>query len=297
MRERELRVMVRQAYHELRVLERKRAVLAEADSIHAAAVAGEQQRFDLGATNALQRATARSQAMLIRARLRDAEASLAQAQRQLQKLMNSHAPARTLPGDLKVLPSSLPDDDAIARHPLVKAQQELERSAEARWRSERSNLLPGFTVGVASMTLNQSPSVPDGSVIYDRSDRFTTVKAGIAVPLAFGAQSARNKAARIMHERALTEVAGVELELRTQLQQLRDGYAAQLDRVTALEQGAAQEAAQLRIASAEAFANGQIDRLEWTLLNGQAIDLMLEHLDALLALGRVSIELEAFNEQ
>ena len=296
LRERELRVMVRQACHELCVLERKRAVLAEADSMHAAAVAGEQERFDLGASNALQRATARSQAMLIRARLRDAEASLAQARAHLLRLMNSRVPVAIVPGDLKILPSTLPDDNAVPKHPLVKAQQEMERSAEAHWRSERSTLLPGFSLGIASMTLNQSPSVPDGSVTYDRSDRFTTVKAGIAVPLAFGAQNARNKAARIEHERAINEVACIGLELRTQLQHLRDQYAAQLSRVEALEQGATLEAAQLRTASAEALANGQIDRLEWTLLNGQAIDLTLEHLDALLALGRVSIELEAFNE-
>lgn len=297
LREREVRVQVRQAYHEVRVLDRMRAALAEADSIHAAAVVGEQQRFDLGATNALQRATARSQAMLIRARLRDTQAALAQANAHLQQLVNSPVPVRTVPGEMKLLPAMLPADDAVLRHPLVKAQQEQERSAEARWRSERSSLLPGLTFGVASMTLNQSPSIPDGSVIYDRGDRFTTVKAGIALPLAFGAQDARNKAARIDHERAMNEVASVELELRTQLQQLRERYAAQLGRVEALEQGGTLEAAQLRTASEEALANGQIDRLQWSLLNGQAIDLTLEHLDALLALGRASIELEAFNEQ
>jgi hypothetical protein len=39
------------------------------------------------------------------------------------------------------------------------------------------------------MTLYQSPSVPDGSVIYGRDERFTMVRAGIGVPLFFGAQS------------------------------------------------------------------------------------------------------------
>jgi len=297
LRERELRVQVRQTYHEVRVLERMRAELTTADSIHRAAVAGEQQRFDLGAANALQRATARSQAMLIRARLQEVEAALAQANARLQQLVNSSVPVRTVPGELKLLPSAIPGDSAVTRHPLVRAMQEQERSAEARWRSERSSMLPGLTLGVSSMTLNASPSVPDGSVIYGRSDRFTTVKAGIGVPLFFGAQDARTKAARIDHERALNEVAVLELEIRTQLQQLRERYTAQLGRVEALEQGGTLEAVQLRKASEEAFANGQIDRLEWSLLNGQAINLTLEHLDALLALGRISIELGSYNEQ
>ncbi|MBL8011770.1 MAG: hypothetical protein JNJ64_14290, partial [Flavobacteriales bacterium] len=112
-----------------------------------------------------------------------------------------------------------------------------------------------------------------------------------------GAQDARNKAARIDHDRAVNEVAALELELRTHLQQLRDRYTAQLGRVEALELGGAQEAAQLRKASEDAFVSGQIDRLEWSLLNGQAINLTLEHLDALLALGRISIELDRYNEQ
>jgi cobalt-zinc-cadmium resistance protein CzcA len=206
-------------------------------------------------------------------------------------------PVGTVPGELKLLLATVPGDSAVKRHPLMRAAQEQERAAEARWRSERSSMLPGITLGVSSMTLNESPSVPDGAVIYDRGDRFTTVKAGLGVPLAFGAQDARTKAARIDHERAVNEVDVLELELRTHLQQLRERYAAQLGRVDALELGGAQEAAQLRKASEEAFINGQIDRLEWSLLNGQAIDLTLEHLDALLALGRISIELDLYNEQ
>ncbi|HMQ75468.1 MAG TPA: CusA/CzcA family heavy metal efflux RND transporter [Flavobacteriales bacterium] len=297
LRERELRVHVRRTYHEVRVLERMRTELTTADSIHRAAVAGEQQRFDRGAANALQRATARSQAMLIHARLQEVEAAWAQANARLQQLVNSSVPVRTVPGDLKLLPSAIPGDSAVARHPLVRAMREQERSAEARWRSERSSMLPGLTFGVSSMTLNASPSVPDGAVIYDRGDRFTTVKAGIGVPLFFGAQDARTKAARIDHERALNEVDALELEIRTQLRQLRERYTAQLGRVEALEQGGTVEAVQLRKAAEEAFSNGQIDRLEWSLLNGQAIQLTLEHLDALLALGRISIELESYDQQ
>jgi cobalt-zinc-cadmium resistance protein CzcA len=297
LREREVRVQVRQTCHEVLVLRDMRRVLREADSIHTAAVAGEQQRFDLGASNALQRATARSQAMLIRARLQETEAALAQAEARLQQLVNTVAPVTVAPAPLKRMVTALPGDSAVQRHPLVRAVREQEMAAEARWRSERATLLPDLTLGVASMTLDQSPSVPDGSVIYDRGDRFTTVKAGLGIPLFFGAQDARTKAARIDHERAVNEVAALELEVRTQLQQVRQRYTAQLARVEALEQGGTQEADQLRRSSEEAFVNGQIDRLEWSLLNGQAINLTLEHLDALLALGRASIELEAFNEQ
>jgi hypothetical protein len=43
--------------------------LQEADSIYTLAVTGEEQRFDLGSSNVLQRATARTQAMLMRARV------------------------------------------------------------------------------------------------------------------------------------------------------------------------------------------------------------------------------------
>ena len=82
-----------------------------------------------------------------------------------------------------------------------------------------------------------------------------------------------------------------------QLQQAQQRYTAQLARVEAFEQGATQEAEQLRRSAEEAFLNGQIDRLEWSLLTGQSITLSMEYLDALRALGRASIELNAFNEQ
>ncbi len=295
LRESEVRVRARQAYHEVLVLQEMRRVLLEADSIHSAAVTGEQQRFDLGASNALQRATARSQAMMVRARLQDTEATLAQARATLQQVVNTRMPVRTSPGELMRRMAAIPPDDVVARHPMVRAMLEQELATEERWRSERASLLPELTLGVASMTLDQSPSLPDGSVIYNRQDRFTTVKAGIGVPLFFGAQRARNKAAFIDHERASNEVAALALELRTRLRQLRERYAAQLARVEALDAGATQEAALLRNASDEALSNGQIDRLQWSLLHMQAINLALEHYDALLALGLTSIELEEFN--
>jgi len=66
--------------------------------------------------------------------------------------------------------------------------------------------------------------------------------------------------------------------------------------VEAFEQGAQQEAEQLRHSAEEAYLNGQIDRLEWSLLTGQSITLSMEYLDALRDLGRAAFELNAFNE-
>ncbi len=81
------------------------------------------------------------------------------------------------------------------------------------------------------------------------------------------------------------------------MQQAHQRYVAQLARVEAFEQGATQEAEQLRRSAEEAYSNGQIDRLQWSLLTGQSIALSMEYLDALRALGRAAIELNAFNQQ
>jgi cobalt-zinc-cadmium resistance protein CzcA len=202
-----------------------------------------------------------------------------------------------MPIPLKQTVSVLPDESTVVKHPVVRSASEQESAADARWRMERASMLPEFNLGAASMTLYQSPSVPDGSLIYGRDERFTMVRAGIGVPLFFGAQSARNKAARLDTERATNETAALTQEIRTQLQQAQQRYTAQLARVEAFEQGATQEAEQLRRSAEEAYLNGQIDRLEWSLLTGQSITLSMEYLDALRALGRASIELNAFNEQ
>ncbi len=304
LRQREVRTHVKQTYHEVLVRREQLRLLQEADSIHALAVAGEEQRFDLGASNVLLRATARTQAMLMRARVEQVKADLQQALARLSQLVNvtggpSGVPVlldpRPMP--LKLTTPVVPGDAAILQHPLVRAAIEQEAAATARWRMERSTLLPEFTLGVSSMTLNRSPSVPDGSVIYGRDERFNMVRAGIGVPLFFGAQTARNKAARLGTERATNDTEALTQELRTQLLQTQQRYTAQLARVEAFEQGATQEAEQLRRSAQEAYLNGQIDRLEWSLLTGQSITLSMEYLDALQALGRASIELNAFNEQ
>jgi len=296
MREREVRIQVKQTYHEVLVLAEELRLLNEADSIYTAAVTGEEQRFDMGASNALQRATARTQGMLMRARMQQVNAQLEQARTRLGQLLNSRARLEPALIPLK-LTAKIPDEAVVGAHPLVRAAREQEAAADSRWRAERSTLLPDITLGVASMTLDQSPAVDDATVIYGRGDRFSAVRAGISIPLFFGAQTARNKAARIGTERAASEANALEQEVRTQLQQAQQRYAAQLARVEALEQGAEQEAVQLRRSAEEAYLNGQIDRLEWSLLTGQSITLSMEYLDALRALGRASIELNAFKEQ
>lgn len=297
LQERELRMQVGQAYHEVLVLSAQVALLHEADSIFTAATAGEEQRFELGASNSLQRATARSQCMLIRARVQQVIAELEQARTRLAQLMDAKALPEPQPIPLKRVVVVRPDEAAVQRHPLVRAVMEQEEAADARWRMERSTLLPDLSFGVSSMTLYQSPSVPDGSIIYGRNERFNMLRVGVGVPLFFGAQNARNKAARLGTERAGRETEALTQEIRTQMQQAQQRYDAQLARVDALEQGAAEEAEELRRAAQEAFLNGQIDRLEWSLLTGQSITLSMEYLDAQRALGRAAFELDAFNEQ
>ena len=296
MRQREVRMQVQQTYHEVLVLGEQVRLLQEADSIYTLAVSGEEQRFDLGSSNVLQRATARTQAMLMRARVQQVGAELEQARTRLAQLMNSTGNLSVAPIPMKQIVVVMPDESTVLKHPIVLSATEQEAAADARWRMERSTLWPELTLGVASMTLYQSPSVPDGSVIYGRDDRFTMVRAGIGVPLFFGAQSARNKAARLGTERAGNETQALIQEIRTQLLQAQQRYNAQLARVEAFEQGATQEAEDLRRSAEEAYINGQIDRLEWSLLTGQSITLSMEYFDALRDLGRAAFELNAFNE-
>jgi len=297
LRQREVRMQVRQTYHAVLVLGEQQRLLQEADSIYTEAVKGEDQRFDLGASNVLQRATARTQAMLMRARVQQVGAELEQARTRLAQLMNSTGAWSVVPVLMKQTVALMPDESAVLKHPIVRSAIEQEAAADARWRMERSTMLPELTLGAASMTLYQSPSVPDGSVIYGRDDRFTMVRAGIGIPLFFGAQSARNRSARLGTERATNGTVALTQEIRARLQQARQQYDAQLARVEALEQGAAQEAEQLRRSAEEAYLNGQIDRLEWSLLTGQSISLSMEYLDALRDLGRAAFELNAFTGQ
>ena len=166
---------MRQAYHDVLVLSEQLHLLKQADSIYSAATVGEEQRFDLGASNVLQRATARTQGMLMRARAQQVSADLEQTRARLAQLLNTTASLRPAPMAMKIIADVVPGEDAVQQHPLVRAANEQEGAAEARWRMERSTLLPDLTFGVASMTLDRSPAVDDASTIYDRSDRFLSL--------------------------------------------------------------------------------------------------------------------------
>jgi outer membrane protein TolC len=56
----------------------------------------------------------------------------------------------------------MPGDSAVQLHPVVRAANEQVASADARWRMERSSLLPNLTLGVSSMTCTSRRPCPMG---------------------------------------------------------------------------------------------------------------------------------------
>jgi hypothetical protein len=131
LRQREVRTQVKQSYHEVLVLREQLRLLQEADSIYTLAVTGEEQRFDLGSSNVLQRATARTQAMLMRARVQQVKSDLEQARTRLAQLVNlstaPNAPPVILepqPIPLKQVTPVMPGDSAVQLHPVIRAANE-----------------------------------------------------------------------------------------------------------------------------------------------------------------------------
>jgi cobalt-zinc-cadmium resistance protein CzcA len=297
LRQREVRARVREHYYRMLLFLEEQKLLREADSLYTGALQGQERRFALGDVNVLQRSSARTQQLLIRSQLQQVNAELERTRLGFAELLNT--PTAYLPENipLRYTLTQLPGDEAVQQHPLVQAAREQQGAADARWQLEKARWLPDLSIGWTQQTLRGSPAVSDPSRIFGNSDKFTAVQAGISVPLFFGGQQAKAKAARIGTDQAESGTVAATLAVSTRLQQARQRYQAERDRVNALDEGVEQEAGQLRSSAAAAFSNGDISQLEWTLLTGQAIDLSMARFDALLDLSRAAAALDEFNDR
>ncbi len=294
LRQREVRAQVREAYYRMLLLMEQQKLLREADSLYTGVLAGQEQRFSLGDANVLQRSSARTQQLLMRAELQAVNADLEHARLRFAQLLNTRSAYVPEAGVMRYTIDQVPGDNAVQQHPVVQAAREREAVADGRWMLERARWLPDLSIGWTQQTFRGSASVGDPGKIYGNSDRFTAVQAGISVPLFFGSQQAKVKAARIGTEEAESGTLAATLEVTTRVQQARQQYQAELERVNALDEGVAQEAGLLRTSAAAAFSNGDISQLEWTLLTGQSIDLSMARLNALLDLSRAAAALDEF---
>ncbi|MCX6284951.1 MAG: CusA/CzcA family heavy metal efflux RND transporter [Bacteroidetes bacterium] len=200
----ELIFEVRMLYFDLLCLNAERKLIRTRDSLYALLETAGDKRFRAGETGSLEKMEAQAARMQVHYQLRKNESQWQAGLQKLRAVMNFKG---TLLPDTSVSLSGLctlsPDTSLFAGNPALDLMQQQTIVAGSRVKLEQSKLLPDISVGYFNKSLIGTQIIDGAEQSFSHSYRFSGVSAGLSIPVFFGAQGYKIKAALI--ERRISE--------------------------------------------------------------------------------------------
>ena len=279
----ELTKITTQVFYDLLVVAQQQKLYLQADSAYRKLKQLAELRLKSGESNLLEKASAENQLLQVDTKLKNLQLQELTLQQQLAFLMNTpillKPQARHLRADI-----TFADTLNWTSHPLVKLQQQEEKAALASTKAEQAKLLPEFNVGYNNTTLRDD-------IKFDQNDRFQSFQLGLSIPLFGGSQRNKIKSAKVYQEYRKSETENASRQVNTNLKAVYVQYQQQLDIVGGLEKDGLKTAKEITTTLNKQLQNGEINYLEWTMLNNQAIAIKESYFEAIQQLNKSITEL------
>jgi cobalt-zinc-cadmium resistance protein CzcA len=290
--ENELVYQVKQVYHRLLYLMAREALLEQQDSIYTNFVKATDLRYRTGETRMLEKTTAETQRNEVLNQLAQNQADIRIYQQQLAVLMNRSHPVAIASAELSERKLGLPlDSVSISQNPNMAYLKQLKEIAANEKKVASAKVLPDLSIGYFNQTLIGTPVNASGE-LATKSDRFQGFQVGLAIPLWFGPQSAKVKAAAIHRQKAQTQFELSQTAMQAQWQQGAQEYIKNKSSVNFYQSAALANAALILKQSDIAFRNGEIDYTEYWLAVRNAMQIRENYLNSLNSLNQSVIHLE-----
>ncbi len=279
----ELTKITTQVFYDLLVVAQQQKLYQQADSSYRKLRQLAELRLKGGESNLLERASAENQLLQVSTKLKNLQIQELTLQQQLAFLINTpmllRPQARHLRADI-----TFADTLNWTSHPLIKLQQQEEKAALASTKAEQAKLLPEFNVGYNNTTLRDD-------IKFDQNDRFQSFQLGLSIPLFGGSQRNKIKSAKVYQEYRKSETENASRQVNTNLKAVYVQYQQQLDIVGGLEKDGLKTAKEITTTLNKQLQNGEINYLEWTMLNNQAIAIKESYFEAIQQLNKSITEL------
>lgn len=294
IKENELKKQVTETYYEILYLKQKQKLLQHTDSIFSRFLQNAVLRFDKGESNILEKTTAETQRGQIGIQLKQLQNDLSILQLQFKLLLNTLSDLTPSAPDLKLSLPQIADTSVIKQHPLIRQLQQQQQMGFAKYKLEKSKLLPDLFASYNNMSIQGSGA--DGK-FYPASTRFQAFQVGIGIPLFFGSQQSSINAMKVNWQ--LTQnsyLLGLQT-MKNEYQQAVMKYNNNLQAVQYYESTAIKNT-ELIIKTADLqFHNGDINYLEWVILTNNAIRIQSEYIDAVNDLNHSIIKLNSLTNK
>lgn len=294
VQENELKKQVTEAYFELAYLREKQRLLQRTDSLFAAFLRNAELRFSKGESNVLEKTTAEAQRGQIGMQLAALQHDVAIWQLRFQMLLNTATPLTTDDSTLKMRVEVIPDTAALHENPVLRQLQQQQQTALARWKLERSKLMPDLFATYSNMTIRGTGA---DNRQYSASDRFQSFQVGVGIPVFFRSNGSEISATKLGYRLSQQNYQIGLQAMQSGYQQAVLRYRKHLQNVAYYESTALKNAATMSGTADAQFRSGAINYLEWVLLTHQAITIESEYLDTVRELNSSAIEIHYYTNR
>ncbi|MBS1684345.1 MAG: CusA/CzcA family heavy metal efflux RND transporter [Bacteroidetes bacterium] len=281
-------------YYDMVLLQQKRRILVDADSMYSTFVRLETARYSAGDIDAIEKAASESAGRQIRIQLQQLDADYAALQLSLSRLMRSsvlYDPADTI---LKLQTPVQIDTALYEQHLSIQYMSRQAESARHEWQVARWKLLPQFTLGYSNQSINGYMRTSAGETYYTASSRFQSGFVGIGIPVFFQAGDAHIRAARENYKRALAEYEEVRSRKKTERQILLLRYQTALRGLEQYELTSLPQAQAIRAGASRRLQQGSINYIEWMMLVNQSLSIRTDYLSAVDQYNKIVLDLSIY---
>jgi cobalt-zinc-cadmium resistance protein CzcA len=288
-----LKAEVKRRFYELRVLQEKEKLLGDANERYTQFLNKVEKRFSLGDADVLERSTAKSQQLQIDNQINILRAAYQIKLGEFRLLLNVTELVEPQAGEILYLVDF--SDTSIVQSPVMAlATEALNRNVNAH-KLEKSRLYPSFSASYNNVSFIGYQRIGNEEQYFDRSDRFSYMGVGLGIPLFYGAQRAKIKAASVQLQSSQVRAKATEQKLKLRLTNVLRYYQ-ELSRQVAIFQTMLLPEAQLILEAADKRLNsGEIGYLQWVMLVNQSVSIRNEYSDVVQRHNETAFELEQLN--
>jgi len=288
-----LRALVKEVFYQLLVLQQRRRLLQEADTLYSGLLSKSRQRFQAGDIDVLEKTMVENQRQQIGSQLRLLETDYQVLQTQLKLLLNSADKPEPVADTALYTLTLLPDTSLVQSSPALQLQEQQVQLSAAQSKLEKSKLLPTFSAGYNNASIIGWQTTKAGQDLYfEGSKRFSSVNIGVGIPIFSGAQRSRIKAAGIQVNQRIQETEATRQQLHASLDAATQVYLQRSELVKDYQQLLLPNAATIIHTATQRLQAGETSYLDWVILVNQALQIRSDYFNAVQQRNEAAFEIE-----
>lgn len=292
----ELKNRLKYTFYQLLIMQDKMRLLREADSIYNGLITKGRSRYKLGDIDILELSTLENQQFQISSQVQMITTAFDLLKRDFQVLMNTGKSYEPAADSIVYTPSGSIDDYDLYRSPAIKQYVQKVQLADLQKQLEASRLLPTFSAGINSSTIVGWQTIGQNyEQYYGVGHRFNSVNVGMGLPIFYGAQRAKIKAAENQKLMYTLEMDAAKQQLDADRNRAIELYTRYKELVGKYQKQMLPNAENIINTANQKFALGEIGYINWTILINQAIQMKSEYLDMVQRMNEAAFDIEKIN--